>query len=91
MNDGNGRKTPKYIQTKPRKNSPLGCPPIPLSIKVEADCFAGRKNRKQAGPTLGGAGILVYRSKKKKRGRARYGLILTGNMIFIHMNVQDLQ
>ena len=39
---------------------------IPPSIKLEADCFPGRKNRKQAGPTLGGAGILVYRAKRNK-------------------------
>ena len=63
--DGNGRKTPKYIQTKTRKNSPFGCPPIPPSIKLEADCFPGRKNRKQAGPTLGGVGILIYWGKEK--------------------------
>ena len=60
-----GEKNPKYIQ-KQRKNPPFGCPPIPPSIKLEADCFPGRKNRKQAGPTLGGAGILIYRSKKKQ-------------------------
>ena len=65
--DGNGRKTPKYIQKQKNKGktSPFGCPPIPPSIKLEADCFPGRKNRKKAGPTLGGAGILIYRGKKK--------------------------
>ena len=53
-----GEKTPKNIYTrKTRKNSPFGFPPIPPSIKLEADCFLGRKNRKQAGPTLGGTGI----------------------------------
>ena len=51
------------------KNSPFGCPPIPPSIKVEADCFPGRKNRKQAGPTQGGAEILIYRDKKKIAGK----------------------
>ena len=57
--DGDGGKPPKYIQKqKKRKNPPCGCPPIPLSIKLEADCFSGRKDMKQAGPTLGGAGIL---------------------------------
>ena len=39
---GMGEKTPKYIQ-KQRKNPPFGCPPIPPSIKLEADCFPGRK------------------------------------------------
>ena len=55
-----------YKSKKQRKNPPFGCPPIPLSIKLEADCFPGRKNRKQAGPALGGTGILIYRSKRNK-------------------------
>ena len=64
--DGNGRKTPKCTQKQNTKEKPpFGCPPIPPSIKLEADCFPGRKNRKQAGPTLGGTGILIYRGKKK--------------------------
>ena len=50
---------------KQRKNPPFGCPPIPPSIKLEADCFPGRKNRKKAGPTLGRMGILIYRGKGK--------------------------
>ena len=64
---GNGRKTPKTKKTKPRKKgfSPFGCPPIPPSIELEADCFPGRKNRKQVGPALGGTGILIYRGEKK--------------------------
>ena len=91
--DGDGRKTPKYIQKQRNKgkNPPFGCPPIPPSIKLEADCFPGRKNRKQVGPALGGTGILIYRGKKKIKGRGRCGSIQVGNMIFIHMNVQDLQ
>ena len=81
-----------YKNKETRKNPPFGCPPIPPSIKLEADCFPGRKNRKRVGPALGGAGILIYRGKKKKiTGRAWYGSIQDGNMIFIHMNVQDLQ
>ena len=90
--DGNGRKTPKYIQKqKTKEKSPVWLPSHPPSIKLEADCFPGRMNRKQAGPTLGGMGILIYRGKEKIKGRARYGSIQTGNMIFIDMNVQDLQ
>ena len=62
-----GEKTPKNICTrKTRKNSPFGFPPIPPSIKLEADCFPGRKNWKQAEPTLGGTGILIYRGKRNK-------------------------
>ena len=66
--DGNGRKNPeKHIYTKTRKKTPVGFPPIPPSIKLEADCFPGGKYRKQAGPTLGRAGILLYRDKRIKR------------------------
>ena len=63
---GMGEKPQNIYKRKTRKNSPLGCPPIPPSIKLEADCFPGRKNRKQARPTLGGTGILIYRSKRNK-------------------------
>ena len=64
-----GEKTPKkHIYTKKQgKNSPFGFPPIPPSINLEVDCFQGRKYRKQAGPTLGGAGFLLYRDKRIKR------------------------
>ena len=66
---GNGRKKPEktYIYEKQGKNSPFDFPPIPTSINLEADCFPGRKYRKQAGPTLGGAGFLLYRDKRIKR------------------------
>ena len=66
---GNGRKKPEktYIHEKQGKNSPFGFPPIPSSIKLEADCFPDRKYRKQAGPTLGGAGFLFYRDEIIKR------------------------
>ena len=42
---GMGEKKPEklYIQGKQRENSPFGFPPIPPSIKLEADCFPGRK------------------------------------------------
>ena len=55
-----------YKNKETRKNPPFGCPPIPPSIKLEADCFPGRKNRKQVGPALGGTGILIYRGEKKE-------------------------
>ena len=57
---GNGRKTPKCIQNKGK------IPRLVKSIKLEADCFPGRKDQKQAGPTLGGTGILIYRGKRNK-------------------------
>ena len=64
---GMGEKTPKYIQKQRNKGkkTPFGCPPIPPSIKLEADCFPGRKNRKQVGPAPGGTGILIYKGEKK--------------------------
>ena len=65
--DGDGRKKPEIYTKikKQRKKNPFGCPPIPPSIKLEVDCFPGRKNRKQVGPTLGGTGILIYKGEKK--------------------------
>ena len=66
---GMGEKTPKkHIYTKNEEKIPrLVSLPSPPSIKLEADCFPGRKYRKQAGPTLGGAGFLLYRDKRIKR------------------------
>ena len=82
--DGNGRKKNEtYNNENIRINSPFGCTPIPPSIKLEADCFPGRKNRKQAGPTLGGTGAQIYWGKVIQ-GRARYGSVEAGNMIFTH-------
>ena len=41
---GMGEKTPKNIYTRKQgKNPQFGFPPIPPSIKLEADCFPGRK------------------------------------------------
>ena len=77
-----GEKTRNIYKRKTRKNPRLvALPSPPASIKLAADCFPGRKNRKQAGPTLGWTGILIYRDKRKGVG-ARYGLIQAGNMIF---------
>ena len=88
---GMGEKTPKNIYTRKQgKNPPFGFPPIPPSIKLEADCFPGRKYRKQAGPTLGGAGILLYRDKRNK-GSGSAWVDRSGYYDFLHMNVQDLQ
>ncbi len=42
---GMGEKTPKYIQGENQgKNPPFGCPPIPPSTKMEADCFPVSEN-----------------------------------------------
>ena len=88
---GMGEKTPKkYMYKKNKEKFPVWFPSRPPSIKLEADCFPGRKNRKQAGPTLGWAGIQSTKIKEIN-GRARYGSIKAGNMIFLHMNIQDLQ
>ena len=43
--DGDGRKkTRKRKNTKPRKNSPFGCPPIPPFTKMETDSFPVSEN-----------------------------------------------
>ena len=89
VNDGNG-KPRKRKRRNQGKILRFGRPPIPPFIKLEADCFPGRNNRKQAGPILDRTGILIYRDKEIQ-GRARYGSIEAGNMIFIHVNFQDLQ
>ena len=57
-------KKPQNIY-KNKEKKPFGCPPIPPSIKLKADCFPGRKIRKQVGPALGGARILIYMGEKK--------------------------
>ena len=62
---GMGEK-PRNIYKNKGKIPRLVTLPSPPSIKLEADCFPGRKNRKQAGPTLGWTGILIYRGKRNK-------------------------
>ena len=43
--DGNGRKTLKYTKGENKgKKSPFGCPPIPTSTKMEANCFPVSEN-----------------------------------------------
>ena len=54
-----------YKNKETKEKNPFGCPPIPPSIKLEVDCFPGRKSRKQVGPALGGTGILIYKGEKK--------------------------
>ena len=54
---GMREKNPKNIYTrKTRKKSPFGFPPLPPSIKLEADCFPGRKKpeRSRTYPRWGG-------------------------------------
>ena len=62
--DGDGRKNPE-IYTETKEKSPVWLPSHPPSINWRPTVFRGEKNRKQAGPTLGGAGILIYRGKRK--------------------------
>ena len=80
-----------YKNKETKEKSPVWLPSHPPVYKIGGRLFSGRKNRKQVGPALGGTGILIYRGKKKIKGRGRCGSIQVGNMIFIHMNVQDLQ
>ena len=58
--DGNGRKTPKYGQTKNKEKFPVWLPSRPPVYENGGRLFSGvRKHRKQAGPTLDGTGILL--------------------------------
>ena len=43
---GGGRKNPENEkdETKEKRFSPFGCPPIPPSTKMEADCFPVSEN-----------------------------------------------
>ena len=42
---GMGEKNPKYTKSENKgKNSQFGCPPIPTSTKMEADCFPVSEN-----------------------------------------------
>ena len=59
------KKTEKYIHEKTRKKFPVWLPFHPPVYEIGGR-FPGRKNRKQAGPTLGGMGILIYRDKRSK-------------------------
>ena len=41
---GMGEKNPNIYKWKNKeKNSPFGCPPIPPSVKLAADCFPGER------------------------------------------------
>ena len=62
---GMGEK-PRNIYKNKGKIPYLVALPSPPSIELEADCFPGRKNRNQAGPALGGTGILINRGKRNK-------------------------
>ena len=73
---GMGEKTPKkiyYTRKKTRKNSPFGFPPIPPSIKLEADCFPGRKKPETSRTYPRWTGILTYRDKINKGSGAVWG------------------
>ena len=62
---GMGEKPRNIYKNKETKEKKPVWLPSHGSIKLEADCFPGRKNRKQVGPALGGTGILIYRGEKK--------------------------
>ena len=68
LDDGNGRKTPKYTKIhkeKQIKKFPVWLPSHSPVCKNGGRLFSGvRKNRKQAGPTRAGTGILVLWGKE---------------------------
>ena len=41
---GVGEKTRNMCKRKTKENPPFGCPPIPPSTKMEADCFPVSEN-----------------------------------------------
>ena len=64
-----GEKKPeKYIYKKENKEKfPIWFPSHPPVYKIwRPTVFRVERNRKQAGPTLGGAVILIYRDKRNK-------------------------
>ena len=82
------REKPRNIQKdKQRKKFPIWLPSHSPVYKNRGRLFSGVQ--KQAGPTLGGTGILVLWDKEIQ-GWVRDGQIKAGNLIFIHVNFQDL-
>ena len=65
---GMGEKTPKnYIYKRNKEKFPVWFPSHPPVYKIGGPTvFRVERNRKQAGPALGGAGILIYRDKRNK-------------------------
>ena len=63
--DGNGRKKPRktYIHENKEQIPNLVSLPSPRLENWRPTVFRVERNRKQAGPTLGRAGILIYRDK----------------------------
>ena len=70
--DGNGREKPRKVYIHENKGKfPVWFPSHPPVYKIGGQLFSGsKKNRKQAGPTLGGTGILIYRDKRNKESGA---------------------
>ena len=88
MYDGDGRENPETKKEETKEKIPRWLPSPPPVYENRSRLFSGvRKHRKQAGPTLGGAGILLLWGKEIQ-GWARNGTIKEGsNMIFyIHVN-----
>ena len=66
--DGDGRKTPKYIQKQRNKEkSPVWLPSHPPVYKIGGRLFSGAKEPETSRtPALGGTGILIYGGGKRK-------------------------
>ena len=87
-----GEKKPRktYIHENKEKIPNLVSLPSPRLEHWRPTVFWVERNRKQAGPTLGRAGILIYRDKKNKGSGAVW--VDTSRLYdFLHMNFQDLQ
>ena len=66
--DGKGREKNRktYIQENKEKIPRLVSLPSPRLQNWRLTVFRIKRNRKQAGPTLGGVGILIYKDKRNK-------------------------
>ena len=90
---GDGRKNPENEkdETKEKRILPVWLPSHPPVYRIGGRLFSGAKEPETSrtcprwdwGPNLLG--------RKEIKGRTRYGSVQAGNMIFIHVHVQDLQ
>ena len=76
---------------KNKEKSPVWLPSHPPVYKIGGRLFSGAKEPETSRTYPRWGRDPNLQGWKEFRGRARYGLIQVGDMIFIHMNVQDLQ
>ena len=79
------------IYTKTKEKSPVWLPSHPPVYKIGGRLFSGAKEPETSRTYPRWGRDPNLQGWKEIRGRARYGLTQAGDMIFIHMNVQDFQ